>query len=132
MPRALFRIWTVPQPYPLRALMVAPAWLRWYRPSQGFAENNAELAADPEKPDTMVAIFAPPSFMAKLEWRPEALNKLDLAATVLNWLRHSGKQLVTFGAFTGELEVDIALTAVQKGEFAEFKDKLIKHSAVPR
>ena len=124
--------WTVTKPGSHRVLMVAPAWFQRYQPSKGLAENNTMLAADPEKPDTMVAIFAPPSWMAKLEWRPEALNKLDLAATVLNWLRHSGKQLVTFGAFTGELEVDIALTAVQKGEFAEFKDKLIKHSAVPR
>ena len=67
----------------------------------------------------MVAIFAPTPLMAKLEWREEAL---DMAATVFNWLRQSGK-LVTFGAFTAELELDIARTAVVKGEFAEFKDK---------
>ena len=118
--------WTVTKPDSRRVLMVAPAWFRSYRPSKGFAENNAMLAADPAKPDTMVAIFAPPSWMAKLEWQEEALDKLDMAATVLNWLRQSGKQLVTFGAFTAELELDIARTAVQKGEFAEFKDKL-KH-----
>ena len=124
--------WTVPKLDSHRVLMVAPAWFQRYQPSKGLAENNAMLAADPEKPDTMVAIFAPTSFMAKLEWRPEALNKLDLAATVLNWLRQSGKQLVTFGAFTCDLELDIALTAVKKGEFAEFKDKLIKNLAVLR
>ena len=54
--------------------MVALAWLRWYRPSQGFAENNAELAADPEKPDTMVAIFTPIPFMARLEWREKGIG----------------------------------------------------------
>ena len=48
-----------------------------------------------------------------------------MAATVFNWLHQSGK-LVTFGAFTAELELDIARTAVVKGEFPEFNDKF-KH-----
>ena len=80
-----------------------PAWFRSYRPSQGLADNNEGLAVDPESPDTMVAIFAPAAFMTKLQWRGE---ELDMAATVLNWLSQSGK-LVTFGAFTAELELDI-------------------------
>ena len=50
---------------------------------------------------------------------------MDMAATVFNWLHQSGK-LVTFGAFTAELELDIARTAVVKGEFPEFNDKF-KH-----
>ena len=51
----------------------------------------------------MVAIFAPASFLQKLIWREESL---DVAATVLAWLGGSGK-LVTFGAYTAELELDI-------------------------
>ena len=99
--------WSVLQPYPARTFMVAPAWFRSYRPSHGLAENNRGLAEDPGNPDTMVAIFAPASFMTKLQWRGE---ELDMAATVLNWLSQSGK-LVTFGAFTAELELDIAQRA---------------------
>lgn len=105
--------WTVLQDDPVRTLMVAPAWFRSYRPSQGLAENNEGLATDPENPDTMVAIFAPAAYMTKLQWRGEGLDvqSLDMAATVLNWLSQSGK-LVTFGAFTAELELDIANRAV--------------------
>ena len=99
--------WSVLQRYPARTFMVAPAWFRSYRPSQGLAESNEELALNPESPDTMVAIFATAAMMAKLQWRREAL---DMAATVLNWLDQSGT-LVTFGAFTAELELDIARTA---------------------
>ena len=87
--------------------MVAPALFLSCRPSQGLAENNEGLAVDPESPDTMVAIFAPAAFMTKLQWRRD---QLDMAATVLNWLSQSGK-LVTFGAFTAELELDIARRA---------------------
>ena len=99
--------WTVPG----RTFMLAPAWFRWYRPSRGLADCIERLAEDPENPDTMIAIFAPEAFMKKLQWRdePDAL-KLDVAATVLNWLGESGK-LVTFGAYTAELELDIARRA---------------------
>ena len=100
--------WSVLQPYPARTFMVAPAWFRSYRPSKGLAESNEELALNPESPDTMVAIFATAAMMAKLQWRRE---KLDMAATVLNWLDQSGGKLVTFGAFNAELELDIARTA---------------------
>ena len=99
--------WSVLQPYPGRTFMVAPAWFRSYRPSQGLAENNEGLALDLENPDTMVAIFAPAAFMMKLQWRRE---ELDMASTALNWLSQSGK-LVTFGAFTAELELNIARRA---------------------
>ena len=99
--------WSVLQLYPARTFMVAPAWFRSYRPSQGLAESNEELALNPENPDTMVAIFATAAMMAKLQWRRE---KLDMAATVLNWLDQSGT-LVTFSAFTAELELDIARRA---------------------
>ena len=102
--------WTVLQPYPPRTFMVALAWFRSYRPSRGLAENNEGLAEDPENADTMVAIFAPAAFIQNLHWRG---LQLDMAATVLNWLSQSDQpgKLVTFCAFTAELELDIAQTA---------------------
>ena len=100
--------WSVLQHYPARTFMVAPAWFPSYQPSTGLAESNGELALNPENPDTMVAIFATAAMMAKLQWR---LERLDMAATVLNWLDQSGGKLVTFGAFNAELELDIARTA---------------------
>ena len=99
--------WTVLQPDPLRTFMLSPAWFQSYQPSQGYSENNDVLAADRENPDTMVAIFAPAAFARQVQWRDE---RLDVAATVLAWLSHSGK-LVSFGAFTAELELDIATRA---------------------
>ena len=98
--------WTVLQEYPARTFMLAPAWFQSYRPSFGLAES-LDLLTDAVNPDTMVAIFAPASFMPKLQWHGEAL---DVAATVIAWLSESGK-LVTFGAYTAELELDIARRA---------------------
>ena len=101
--------WTVLQDYPGRTFMLAPAWFRSYRPSKGLGENNTELLCDTEKADTMVAIFAPAAFLAKLQWRGD---HLDMATTVLRWLEgHGNGKLVTFGAFTAELELDIAQAA---------------------
>lgn len=101
--------WTVLQAYPSRTLMVAPAWFRSYRPSKGLSENDSQLTWDPDNADTMVAVFAPGAFMAKLQWRGD---RLDVATTVLGWLEGDGKgKLVTFGAFTAELELDIARAA---------------------
>ena len=98
--------WTVLQEYPARTFMLAPAWFQSYRPSFGLAES-LDLLTDAVNPDTMVAIFAPASFLPKLQWHGEAL---DVAATVIAWLSESGK-LVTFGAYTAELELDIARRA---------------------
>ena len=94
--------WTILQKYPPRTFMLAPAWFQSYRPSKGLA-NDLGLLTDADDPDTMVAIFAPASFLQKLIWREESL---DVAATVRAWLGGSGK-LVTFGAYTAELELDI-------------------------
>ena len=101
--------WTVLQAYPGRTFMFTPAWFRSYRPSKGLAENTTELLCDTENADTMVAIFAPAAFLAKLQWRE---HQLDMATTVLRWLEgHGNGKLVTFGAFTAELELDIAQAA---------------------
>ena len=104
--------WTVLQPYPARTFMLAPAWFRSYRPSKGLGKNNTELLCETENADTMVAIFAPAAFLAKLRWRGD---HLDMATTVLRWLEelegHGTGKLVTFAAFTAELELDIAQTA---------------------
>ena len=98
--------WTVLQEYPARTFMLAPAWFQSYRPSYGLADS-VDILTDSVNPDTMVAIFAPASFMPKLQWNGEVL---DVAATVIAWLSESGK-LVTFGAYTAELELDIARRA---------------------
>ena len=104
--------WTVLQPYPARTFMLAPAWFRSYRPSKGLGKNNTELLCETENADTMVAIFAPAAFVAKLQCRGD---HLDMATTVLRWLEelegHGTGKLVTFAAFTAELELDIAQTA---------------------
>ena len=89
--------------------MLAPAWFRSYRPSKGLGKNHTELLCETENADTMVAIFAPAAFVAKLQCRGD---HLDMATTVLRWLEgHGNGKLVTFGAFTAELELEIARTA---------------------
>ena len=95
--------WSVLQSYPTRTFMLAPAWFRTYRPRLGLADDMSELRKSDEV-DTTVAIFAPTSFMSKLVWHGE---QLDMAVTIREWLCNAGR-LVTFGAYTAELEVDIA------------------------
>ena len=100
----LIEWWSDWEVFPSRTFLLAPAWFRKYRPRRGLADDLGPLA---DKPDTVVAIFAPASFMKAIRWRGE---QLDATATIIAWLRVSdSKRLVTFGAYTGELESDIAL-----------------------
>ena len=62
----------------------------------------------PGEPDTVVAIYAPVAFFQQLQWHGNEQRQLDVAATVAQWLRTRNGQLVTFGAYTAELELDIA------------------------
>lgn len=96
--------WTLPDETPGRALLVLPAWFSRYRPRLGRKDTLEPLADDP---DTSVAIYAPPSFLADLVLRE---GQLDVAATVARWLGPE-RRLLTFGAYTAELEVDIASAA---------------------
>ena len=93
--------WSLPEEQPPRVLMVLPAWFAIYRPRLGLADTLQELA---DEPDTMLAVYAPPCMAQRLQWHEE---RLDAAATIVAWMGHCGR-LVTFGAYTAELEVDIA------------------------
>ena len=100
--------WSVMQQYPTRIFMLAPAWFESYRPRIGLADDMSELSW-PDTIDTVVAIFAPASFMQALRWKGDQLN---MAETIAAWLNnHNTGRLVSFGAYTAELELDIASAA---------------------
>ena len=99
--------WSIMQDYPTRITVIAPAWFSSYRPRLGLAADMSELGS-PRNPDTVVAIYAPVAFFQQLQWHGEEPHQLDVAATVAQWLRTRNGQLVTFGAYTAELELDIA------------------------
>ena len=96
--------WAVNENYPPRIMIVLPAWFETYRPRQGLADTLDELA---DEEDTMLALYVPASFVPMLRWRD---GRLDASATCAAWLGDKGR-LVTFGAYTGELEVDVMSAA---------------------
>jgi hypothetical protein len=91
-----------------RALLVIPAWFPRYDPRLGCGDDREPLA---DGPDTTVAIYAPPSFLAVMTFWG---GRLNVAATIARWLGpasplvHTPKRIISFGAYTAELEVDIA------------------------
>ena len=100
--------WSVLQSYPTRIFMLVPAWFESYRPCVGLADDMSQLCWS-DTIDTVVAIFAPASFMQALRWKGDQLN---LADTIAAWLNnHHKRRLVSFGAYTAELELDIASAA---------------------
>ena len=103
--------WSIMQDYPTRITMIAPAWFSSYRPRLGLAADMSELGS-PRNPDTVVAIYAPVAFFQQLQWHGEEPRQLDVAATVAQWLRTRNGPLVSFGAYTAELELDIAVNCV--------------------
>ena len=92
--------WTLPDTYPPRTLVVAPAWFAHYRPRRGLADTLDALA---DVPDTMLAMYLPAPFAASLRWEE---GKVDGSATISGWLSGRGR-LVSFACYTGELEADI-------------------------
>ena len=92
--------WSVQAAYPPRVMMVVPAWFRTYRPRLGLEDTLDELA---DEADTMLALYMPASFVPLLRWYGD---RLDASATFVNWLGGAGR-IVTFGAYTGELEADV-------------------------
>ena len=90
--------WT--RPDEPRMLMVLPAWFATYRPRLGLADTLATLA---DESDTMMALCLPADMAQVLIWKN---GKLDGAASIRRWMGTSGR-LVTFGAYTAELELDI-------------------------
>ena len=94
--------WTVPGP---RVLIVAPAKFATYRPRQGLSNSLEELA---DHEDTVAAMLLPAGLVRKLAWHGDAV---DVAASVARWCADGGS-VVTFGAYTAELEPDIATCAM--------------------
>ena len=97
--------WTVPEEVNTRVLMVLPAWFATYQPRKGLSstlEPLQDLAVD-----TMIALYIPAVMAQSLCWKD---GKLDAAATIVQWLG-ADRRLLTFGAYTCELEMDIVLAA---------------------
>ena len=107
----LLEWWCVPQDYPGRTLMVVPCWFRTYRPRRGLSDTYRELEAGA---DTMLALYAPTQLISTITWRTDVPNLLDASATLGGWLRREGR-MVTFGAYTAELECDV-VTSAEAGE----------------
>ena len=108
--------WTLPEEDPPRALLVLPAWFARYVPRKGI-EDSLEALADER--DTMVAMYVPPLWLQGLIWasQPGAENQLDMAATLINWLgADTQRRIVSFAAYTAELEVDIATANLSEEE----------------
>jgi hypothetical protein len=96
--------WTLPEQVPERALLVLPAWFHNYRPRMGCRTTLRSITDDQ---DTFVAIYAPPVFVQDLIFSVTHPGKLSVATTIARWLGPNLK-LISFGAYTAELEVDIA------------------------
>ena len=87
----------------IRNLWVGFVDFEKYRPSAGQYED---YKLSDEAPDTMAAIYAPPSHIKELVFT-EGL--LDLRQTIQAWLKtDSAFPVVTYCAWTGELEGDLA------------------------
>ena len=112
--------WTLPDTYPPRTLVVAPAWFAHYRPRRGLA-NTLDALAD--VPDTMVAMYLPAPFAASLRYKAD---KLDCSATISAWLSDDKRRIVSFACYTGELEADICQAAQAAGsDRQESDDRLL-------
>ena len=112
--------WTLPDTYPPRTLVVAPAWFAHYRPRRGLANTQEALA---DVPDTMVAMYLPAPFAASLRYKAD---KLDCSATISAWLSDDKRRIVSFACYTGELEADICQAAQAAGsDRQESDDRLL-------
>ena len=80
--------------------MIVPAWFQTYRPRLGLADTLVELA---DEADTMLALYIPASFARLIRWHDD---RVDAAATFAEW-QGDGRRIVTFAAYTGELEADV-------------------------
>ena len=91
-----------------RNLWVGFVHFETYRPSEGCYEDyNLSEAA----PDTMAAIYAPPSHIEKFVFTqsPGHEKLLDMRLTIQAWLQNcSAFPVVTYSAWSGELEVNLA------------------------
>ena len=98
--------WDVPtEPFPGRALLAAPAWFATYRPRLGLQDDLGELA---DEADTWAVVYAPAAMLQEAVWHSDG-KRLDVSASVARWLGVDGA-LASFGAYTAELEMDIAET----------------------
>ena len=91
-----------------RNLWVGFVHLETYRPSAGLLED---YHLSEEAPDTMTAIYAPPSHIKELAFTksPGHEGLLDLRLTIQAWLKKcSACPMVTYCARAGELEANLA------------------------
>ena len=91
-----------------RNLWVGFVHFETYRPSAGLHDD---FYLSQEAPDTMAAIYAPPSHIKKFVYAesPGHEGLLDLSLTIQAWRDTcSAFPVVTYSAWTGELEVNLA------------------------
>jgi hypothetical protein len=88
----------------VRILMIAKAYFNKYRPRLGLEDNLDALNHDPSK-DTKVALFLPPTDVPRIVWTGDG-RSIDVPKSIAAWTAPNGK-VMTLGAFTAELEVDI-------------------------
>ena len=86
-----------------RVMLRAKAFFRTYRPQNGLELDPQHLSSCED--DVAVLVLVPALMMPRLVWH--ALG-LDVSASIANILREHDGQLLTLGAYTCELELDIA------------------------
>ena len=84
-------------------MLRAKAFFRTYRPSNGLEEDPQHLSSC--ETDIAVLVLVPSFMMQRLVWHDLGL---DVSASIANILREHDGQLLTLGAYTCELELDIA------------------------
>ena len=94
----------------VRMLMVAKAYFNNYRPRLGLNDNLDALAYDTSdisdrQEDTKVALFLPSTDVPRIIWTEDG-RSIDVPKSIAAWTTPNGK-VMTLGAFTAELEVDI-------------------------
>ena len=92
--------------YPPRIIIIAPAWFKHYRPRYGKDTTQARPIGTGA--DTIVAMYLAPAHFQSLCYHK---GKVDVAASVRVWMRYAKRdelfRIVTFAAFTAELETDV-------------------------
>ena len=85
-----------------RALIVMPAFFRSYKPRKGFADTLERLS---DEDDCQVACYIPGTWIPLFVFTEQGM--LDVRQTFHAVLRRHGGTLLTLGAYTCELEVDL-------------------------
>ena len=94
-----------------RAFLLVPAKFDMYRPRTGLKDTLDEVACGQT---TMLALSLPVELLSEI--KHSSCGKIDGSATLGTFLLRG--RTITFGAFIGELEVDIAEAAARLGQRA--------------